>query len=257
MEPLSALLLSNDAGVLGLTNKIFDDYGFDVDVVTTATAAEDLIHRNFFDLAIYDNDVPGAMALAREKSPGSPRVVFGMVRRDKSLEIRGRRVHFVMQKPFSADLFLKSLRAAYGVIAQEKGAAFRHEVQIGATQVTLLQESGQRSLSNVSVFNLSKTGLGLQTRELLPQGATLHVSFQLPESADLMNVTGIIMWSRDNGQVGLQVTHIPPAQQKRLQDWIESKLPPDFDFMPRPISQAGSRGTEIIMSASQRKEDRI
>jgi hypothetical protein len=245
MEPLSALLLSNDAGVLGMTNKIFDDYGFDVNVVTTATAAEDLIHRNFFDLAIYDNDVPGAMALAREKIPGSPRVVFAMVRRDKGLEVRGKRVHFVMQKPFSADLFLKSLRAAYGVIAQEKRAAFRLDVQIGAMPVTLLQESGQRSLSNVSVCNLSRTGLGLQTKEMLPQGATLQVSFQLPESADLMNVTGIVMWSRDNGQVGLQMTHIAPAQQKKLYAWIDSKLPPDFDFMPRPILQADAGDTRM------------
>src|SRR5258707_11983747 len=138
MESLSGLLLSNDAGVLGMTNKIFDDYGFDVHVVTSAKAAEELVRLNFFDLAIFDQDVPGAMEMAREKSPGSPRVVLGMVRRDKCLEIRGKRVHFVMQKPFSADLFLKSLRAAYGVIAQEKRAAFRHEVQIGAAPVTLV-----------------------------------------------------------------------------------------------------------------------
>src|SRR5713226_3519465 len=112
MEPLSALLLSNDAGVLGLTHKIFDEYGFDVNVVTTASAAGELIQRTFFDLAIYDHDVPGAMDLAGKKFPGSPRIVFAMVRRDKCLEIHGKRVHFVVQKPFSADFFLKSLRAA-------------------------------------------------------------------------------------------------------------------------------------------------
>ncbi len=251
MESLSALLLSNDAGVLGMTNKIFDDYGFDVNVVTTATAAEELVRRNYFDLAIYDNDVPGAMALAREKTPGSPRVVFAMVRRDQGLEIRGKRAHFVMQKPFSADLFLKSLRAAYGVIAQDKRAAFRHEVRIGTGPVTMVLESGQRSLHNVSVFNLSKTGLGIQTREMLPQGATLQISFQLPESGDPINVTGAIMWSRDNGQAGVNITHILPTQQKKLHAWIESKLPPDFDFMPRSSVQ---RDTEIASSVPQRQE---
>jgi hypothetical protein len=253
MESLSALLLSNDAGVLGLTNKIFDDYGFDVDVVTTANAAEELVRRNYFDLAIYDNDVPGAMALAREKTPGSPRVVFGMVRRDKCLEVQGKRLHFVVQKPFSADLFLKSLKAAHGVIAQEKRAAFRHDVQIGAAPVTLVLDNGQRSLSNVKILNVSKTGLGVQTGELLPQGATLQFSFLLPETGDLMNVTGAVMWSRDNGQSGVSITHISPTQQKKLHTWIDSRLPPDFDFLPRSNVLAG-RDTGIVGSVPQRQE---
>ncbi len=253
MESLSALLLSNDAGVLGLTNKIFDDYGFDVNVVTTAVAADELIRRSFFDLAIYDNDVPGALDLASKKTPGSPRVVFAMVRRDKGLDVKGKRVHFVVQKPFSADLFLKSLRAAYGVIAQEKRASFRHEVKIGVSSASLAQEGGHRSLSNVTVFNLSKTGLGIKTDGMLKQGATLQLSFLLPDSEELMNVTGTVMWSRDNGQAGVQLTQILPAQLRKLHAWIDSKLPPDFDFMPRANPHSG-RDTGIAIIVPQRPE---
>jgi len=146
------------------------------------------------------------------------------------------------------------LRAAYGVIAQEKRVAFRHDVQIGASPVTLELENGQRPLSNVSVVNLSKMGLGLQTREMLPQGATLQISFLLPESGDVMNVTGTVMWSRDNGQAGVNITNISPSHQKKLHAWIESKLPPDFDFMPRSNTQASLRDAGIALSVPQRQE---
>ena len=113
MEQISVLLLSNDAAVLGMTNKIFDDYGFSVNVVRSVPEANALIKRNTFDLAVYDNDVPGALNLAPQRATGStPHVVFGMVNRTQSTALQGKRVHFVVQKPFSADLFLKSLRAA-------------------------------------------------------------------------------------------------------------------------------------------------
>ena len=237
MEQISVLLLSNDAAVVGMTNKIFDDYGFSVNVAQSAPEADALIKRNTFDLAVFDNDVPGAFNLAPQRPTGStPHVVFGMVSRTQSTALQGKRVHFVVQKPFSADLFLKSLRAAYGVMLREKRAAHRQEVSRPVSSATMLQNGVERSVSRINVLNVSKTGIGLETREMLPQGATLQLSFQLPDLEETIQVSGKIMWSCENGKAGVRFTHVLPADQKRLNEWIDSKLPGDNDFVPRAAS---------------------
>ncbi|HWX55901.1 MAG TPA: PilZ domain-containing protein [Verrucomicrobiae bacterium] len=236
MENLSALVLSNDAGVVGLTNRVFDDYGFDVNVVHTASAARDLIKRGSVDLAVYDNDVDGAMDLVANKANGNPRMVFAMVRREKRPDLQGRRIHFVVQKPFTADFFVKSLKAAYGVMLRERRNAFRQKLGVSASSAVVGQDSGQRSLSNVTIANISKTGLRLTAGELLPLGATLQLGFTLPEDGELTVVSGVIVWACDNGGAGIRFNHVAPADQKKLNLWIDSKLPIDSDFVPRSNS---------------------
>ncbi len=238
MEQISVLLLSTDAAVLGMTNKIFDDYGFSVSAAKSAPEADALIKRTSFDLAVFDNDVPGAFNLAPQKISGStPRVVFAMVNRAQNRDMQGKRVHFVVQKPFSADLFLKSLRAAYGVMLREKRAAHRQEVDRPASSTTLVHEGSQRSLPRVTILNVSKTGIGLDAREMLPQDSTIQLSFQLPETDETVQVSGKIIWTCQNGKAGVRFTHLLPADQKTLHTWIDSKLPGDNDFVPRPGNQ--------------------
>jgi len=244
MEQISVLLLSNDAAVVGMTNRIFDDYGFAVSAVKSVPEADALIKHNTFDLAVFDNDVPGAFNLAPQKPSGStPRVVFGMVNRAQGRELQGKRVHFMVQKPFSADLFLKSLRAAYGVMLREKRAAHREEIGRPASSATLVHDGVQRSVARVIVVNVSKTGIGLEAREMLPQGSTLQLSFQLPDTEETVQVSGTIMWTYKNGKAGIRFTHVLPADQKRLHAWIDSKLPGENDFVPRPASQQRSPTT--------------
>src|SRR5689334_9054963 len=114
MEPFSALLLCTDPGPLTITQKILEEYGVSVTVAATAPAAGDLMKNSKFDLAVYDADVQGAMDLApARQSISAPKMVFVLARSTTLNDLHGKRVHFVVQKPFSSDLFARSLRAAY------------------------------------------------------------------------------------------------------------------------------------------------
>ncbi|HLY99493.1 MAG TPA: PilZ domain-containing protein [Candidatus Angelobacter sp.] len=233
MEPLSALLVSDDARVISVASKIFDEYGFEVSAVSTTRAATELIRSGSYDLGIYDNDIPGVFELTGKKPGSNPRVIFAMVRRPIENNIAGRRVHFIVQKPFNADFFLRSLKAAYGVMLREKRAAFRQEVSIPASSAKLAEGDKQKSLSSVSIVNLSKTGLGMMAGRMLPLGATMQLSFPMPETNESMNVSGTVIWACDNGRAGIRFNHIPASEQKKLNDWIESKLPIETEFAPR------------------------
>jgi CheY-like chemotaxis protein len=240
MDPFLALLVSADTGTLTVTQKVLEEYGVSVKVVPSAQAAEKLIKTTRFDLGIFDHDVPEALNLTAKKGMSvNPQMVFALLRGTHLNDVRGKRVHFVVQKPFTADLFARSLRAAYGTMIRERRVAFRHPVQIKPVSSALVQDHGNQSLQSSIILDLSQTGLCIQTKEILPQGATLQLEFHLPDSKELIHATGSVMWTRASGRTGLRFTNVPMAEHKILIAWLDSILPYETEAVPRAVPPAG------------------
>jgi CheY-like chemotaxis protein len=227
MQALSALLLSNDTAVLRVSNRILDDYHFSVKAVSSAPAAADLIGCSRFDLAVYDQDTPGAIELASRTAVGAPGVVFATIGDSKTAATTGKRIHVTLQKPLTADLFARSLKAAYGLMIKEKRAAFRHPVRIHPSVSNLILEGEKRGLENAVILNVSQTGLCLSVPGLLlPQDATLQIAFALPASNELIHVVAKVVWSHISGRAGVKFVLIPPKQERTFLSWLDSMLPP-------------------------------
>jgi DNA-binding response OmpR family regulator len=240
MEPFLALVLSADPGPLAVVQKILEEHGVSVRPVGSVQTAEPLIKTIKFDLGVFDHDLPGALNLVSGRATSAnPKTVFALLRSAQLKEVRGKRVHFVVQKPFTADLFARSLRAAYGAMIRERRAAFRHPVQIKPSSSALVQEQGNQHLQSSIILDLSQAGLCVQTQEILPLGATLQIDFHLPETSELIHVTGAVKWTRASGRTGISFTHIPTADQKNLTAWLDSKLPYEMEAIPRAVAPAG------------------
>jgi hypothetical protein len=239
MEPFLALVVSADSGPLSVTQKILEEYGVSVKVVGSVQAAGLLIKTTKFDLGVFDHDLPGALNLASGRATSAnPKTVFALLRGPQLNDIHGKRVHFVMQKPFTADLFARSLRAAYGTMIRERRIAFRHPVQIKPSSSVLVQDQGNQNLRSSVILDLSQSGLCIQTEEILPLGATLQIDFQLPEVGEKIHVIGSVMWTRASGRTGIGFTHISAPEQKHLTAWLDSKLPYEMENIPRAMPQA-------------------
>ncbi|HEU4416771.1 MAG TPA: PilZ domain-containing protein [Candidatus Angelobacter sp.] len=236
MEPFSALLISNDAGSVSITQKVMEDFGVCVKVVPTMADANRLIKTTKFDLAVLDNDVQGALQLVAGRTPiANPKILFGLVRNTTVKDLAGKRVHFIMQKPLTAALFARSLSAAYGPMIHDRRVAFRHPVQIKPRSAMLVQEEGNQALHEATILDLSQNGLCIQTQEILPKGVTLQIEFEMPESKTLIHVTGRVMWTRASGRTGIEFTQIPAEEQKTLVTWLDSMLPYMADALPRQL----------------------
>lgn len=226
MQSLSALLLSNDNSALRITNSILSEYTFNIEAVTTAPVAQRLIRRKVFDLAVYDQDTVGAIDLAASQAAtGAPRVVVAMLGGPGVNGIIDKRVHFIVQKPFTAALLAKSVKAAYSLMLREKRAAFRHPVRIKPSSSTLIHAGGKHVLQNTAILNLSQTGMSLDAGEMVPQGATIEVSFPLPESNAVIRVTGTIIWVHESGRTGIKFIHVPSDEREMFDAWLDSMLP--------------------------------
>jgi CheY-like chemotaxis protein len=246
MEPFFALVVSADPGPLNVTHKVLEEHGVNVRVVASAQAAEQLIKTTKFDLGIFDHDLPGALDLARGHESLNPKMVFALLRGAQVKEVRGKRIHFIVQKPFTADLLARSLRAAYGTMIRERRVAFRHPVQIKPVASALVQEQGKQNLQSSVILDVSQTGFCIQTQEILPLGATLQVDFHLPDGRELIHTTGSVMWTRASGRTGVRVTEISAAEQKFLTAWLDSILPYEAEAIPRAVPPAARQERAVL-----------
>jgi len=250
MEPFSALLVSADPGSLAVTQKVLEKYGLSVKIVASAQAADQLIKTTKFDLGVFDHDLPEALNLvAGRATSANPKMVFALVSDTQLNDVRDRRIHFVVQKPFTADLFARSLRAAYGTMVRERRLGYRHPVRIKPVACELIQDRGNQTLKSSIILDISQTGMCIQTLEILPQGVTLQIDFQLPEGRELIHSTGSVMWTRASGRTGIRFIHVPPPEQKSLTTWLDSMLPCEMEAIPRaaPPSTRPERMAELQM----------
>jgi hypothetical protein len=235
MEAFSALLLCTDSGAMGIVHKTLEEYGVSSRIVDSIPAANQSIKTTKFDLGVYDSDIPGALELAAGRSPiANPKMIFALVRTTTLHEVAGKRIQFIVQKPFTADLFARSLRAAYGTMLRERRISFRHAVQIKPDSVMLVQEQGRQRLHECTVLDLSQTGMCIQTLEILPQGVNLEIEFQLPEHRERIHVSGHVMWTRASGRTGVKFGHIEPSEHRMLITWLETMMPFQVDAIPKP-----------------------
>ena len=238
MEQFSALVICNDPSMVSMAYKALEDQGMAVKVAKTAMAADLLLQKNRFDLALLDNDVPGAMQLAGDEKENVPKMVFAMVQRSKAAEMYQRRVHFIVQKPFTADLLSRSLRAAFGVMLRERRASFRHLVDITAVHCMAIKDKETKSLGSAVIVDISATGLCLHTREALQQGTMVQLTIPVPDGRDPIEVQGIVVWNQSTGESGMKFARMAPSEKQKLSAWLESMMPYDMELQPRHMAQA-------------------
>lgn len=225
MQTLSALLVSNDNSAVRVTSGVLNDYRFKVQTAGTPQSASELMKSSRFDLVICDQQTPGAIDLASTKAGRIPGIVLAILDGNKSADVFEKRIHFSLQRPLTADLFARTVRAAYGMMVREKRAAFRHEVRISASGADVLHAGQKRSLANPIIVNVSQTGLCLSVQGAVPQGATVQISFALPGMQQSLQVVGTVVWTHASGRTGVRFTRINVEERRKLQEWLDSRLP--------------------------------
>jgi len=60
---------------------------------------------------------------------------------------------------------------------------------------------------------------------MLPQGATVELSFTLPQSLVPVRLVGTVMWAHASGRAGIKFGCIDSGEHVKLRDWFDSVLP--------------------------------
>lgn len=227
------LLMPEQRSAIGV-QKVLRDYGITVNTASGVVEVAQLMRSRRLDLLVFDSDVPWVEQLAC-LSPatnwrGVAIAMSSLARRQGS---GGRRVHFTLSKPLTADLLVRALKAAYTNLAQQRIATYRHSIPARLVSGTLNHRGWQRTLHQVNVLNLSQTGLCLNAAEPLPHGASLSMSLTLPESAYSVHASGNIVWSHSNGKTGISFDRVSGPEMKKFQEHLNEWLPPELGLVAR------------------------
>ena len=228
----SALFLSNYRCASEGIRKLFGTYGIELHCAQSAADADQWVRGRRLDLVLCDYDAPGVSDLAclqpNTKWRGISMVIVGS---QHARDLRSKRVHCTLAKPLSLDVLGRGLRASYTTMARHRFAAYRHSLALKPLAGTLEYRGRQRPLAYTSIANLSQTGLCLAGPEPLPQGGTVNVNFSLPDTDEILNVLGTIIWSDTSGRSGVRFRAISAEQERRLQQSLKARLPWNLDSL--------------------------
>jgi len=230
----SALLLLPEQPSPDAVQKVVQDYGINVQRAGNVLEAAQLIRSRRLDLLIFDSDLPWLDQLGCLKPSTNWRgVAVSLSSLARRYGAGNRRVHFNLPKPVSADALARALKAAYTNMAQHRIATYRHTVPARLVSGTLNHRGWQRTLHQVSILNLSQTGLCLSAGEPLPHGASLSMSLTLPESSYSVHASGNIVWSHSNGRTGVSFDRSACPEMKKFQERLNEWLPPELGLVAK------------------------
>jgi PilZ domain-containing protein len=188
--------------------------------LSSGEAVEALVQGHYSAL-IVDFDLPGAgqvVRMARMASSRRKPVVFAMV--GALTPVGGafeHGVNFVLYKPLVCEQVARALRAGQGFMPPNPRHSPRHKLE---TLVYL--QLGLVALPAI-VLDLSEQGLALQAPEPLPQVQNVPLHLVLPGTSQVVEGTGEIIWSDDDGRAGMFFSTLNSASRHHLKNWLAKR----------------------------------
>jgi CheY-like chemotaxis protein len=230
----SGLLLAPEQSSLVMARRVLEGFGIKVYPAFSIHEAEQIVHSTRIDLAICDFDTPRAGELELLQSASRWRgIAVGLMPGSRLDQSSHKRIQLRVPKPVSADMLVRSLRAAYTPMAQLRIATYRHIVPVKLVSGTLNHRGWQRTLHQVNVLNVSQTGLCLNAAEPLPHGASLTMTLVLPEASVSLHASGSVVWSHSSGRAGVAFDRSECPEMKRLHEKLNACLPRELGIVAR------------------------
>lgn len=127
--------------------------------------------------------------------------------------------NFVLVRPLSAQVLVRTLRVSYPLMVHEKRRYFRCPLQI-----PVHVWKGSEPEITASSSNLSEGGIGLSNAAGLKVGDTITLRLTLPETDASLKINARVCWRDDSGAAGLQFLDVPMPVKERLAGWLADKL---------------------------------
>jgi len=231
---MNSLILSRDAQTIGVLRRVLSDNGISIEACTGSQQFNELIATRKFDAVFVDcDDVAGATDTLRQMrtEPSNRKtigfaIVNGVTTLQQAFEMGA---NFVLDKPLAADRLNRSLRAAQGLMANERRRYYRHPV---ATPVHLTMGTETAEQVGITV-NLSEGGCAIKSGVKASIGTPLRFRFKLPETHKWIEGKGEIAWVAGD-LIGVKFGVIESNLNTELQNWLAKKmngpdmLPPIF-----------------------------
>ena len=129
------------------------------------------------------------------------------------------RANFFVAPPVTEEAVIATFKSAYGLLVRSRSRWHREPVN-GSAYLNL----GLVKNVPATIVNLSQGGVSVRCTTLLRPQQMLLIRFGLPGTSELLCVSGVVIWTRVDGSVGIRFTEVSQPMQKVLRDWVEERL---------------------------------
>jgi hypothetical protein len=209
------LLVSRDAGVVGVLNALLDGYSISTHVCSCATALDRLTRSNP-ELVIVDweDDSPEFLTKIRKTGGWRQPTILAVSPNDGLVPL----ADVLLGRPVTTESGAKALKAAYSRMR------YRHRRITRYSLISTVRATDENNHStDVTLTDIGDGGLGLRARQDFTVGSCLSFRLLLPGTDKPIHIQARVQWTRMYGAVGCEFLHIPSADLHILHDWLTEK----------------------------------
>jgi CheY-like chemotaxis protein len=219
---LECLLVVRDPNLQRILTQSLAHAGIHVEPCASPERAIDRLQHSKFDAVMVDcvevDEAPEVLRRVRQAPPNRYSLVFAIVDREATpLERAETGANFLLERPILPEMLTRVLRAARGLMEQERRRYFRYPVE------TVVSLADGRNEVRATATNISSGGMALQLEKSLEQGWRGDMEFKLRDPDLHMAVKGEVVWVSAARQAGIRFTHVPLSLRQPFETWIAAR----------------------------------
>jgi CheY-like chemotaxis protein len=219
-----ALLVSADIQTIDTLCYYMSKLAMHVDVCSDfASAAGKLCHSKFEAIVVDFKDSAAALELlkkSREMTSHKAAVVIAILNANDEMPSAFRAgASFVLVKPISAAVLVRTLKVSHPLMVNEKRRYYRCPVRIPV----YVSVGSQPDFMATSV-NISEQGIAISNSPALRVGDRVVLRLTLTDPPVSAKVGAEVCWRNNAGAAGLQFVEVPAHVKEQLTSWLSARL---------------------------------
>jgi CheY-like chemotaxis protein len=219
-----ALLASADIQTIDTLCHYMGNLAMHVDVCSDfVSATRKLCHSKYEAIVVDFKDSVAALELlkkSREMTSHRAAVVIAILNGNDEMPSAFRAgASFVLVKPISPKVLVRTLKVSYPLMMNERRRYFRCPVQ-----TPVYVSSGSQPEFMATSVNISELGIALANSPVLRVGESVVLRLTLPDPPVSAKITAEVCWRDSAGAAGLQFVHVPPLVREQLMSWLSARL---------------------------------
>jgi CheY-like chemotaxis protein len=218
------LLVSSDIETIDTLCEFMGKMTMHVEVCSDfESAARKLCHSKFEALVVDFKDRAEALDLLKKSrlmTSHKAAVALAILNNNDEMPSAFRAgASFVLVKPLSTTVLMRTLRVSYPLMVNEKRRSFRCPVQI-----PVYLSVGSRPEFTATSVNISEMGIALTSSSPLQVGDRVALRLTLPHTDAVAKITAEVCWCDPAGSSGLEFVQVPPKVKEQLTSWLAARL---------------------------------
>lgn len=228
---INALILCEDSHFLGTMQRVFAQLGVRSERSSDYTAALAALEQQRIDTVVVDwreiINLGEFLETLRLSKMNKQCLLIGIA--SDLLDLRqafSTGVQFLIHKPASVVQIARCLQAAHAAVIVKRRKQHREPVRIAAAVHTR-----GTPLLGAMVVNLGCEGAGLKLNTTgcrmsarLSAGDEIDLTFLSPGSGRQIDVPGVVVWTNNNGDAGVQFQYVPAGEKFELEAWLGERF---------------------------------